>query len=225
MSTRGSAGWIAAARAGVVAVAITLCLPALPALADWREYMGKTLLVEVKTSGRTIDDVITARGGASGTDEVSTTDCDMSYRLYLSGKGRLFMYSTRIHCAGSSPHDSDDITGAIIDLTVPEGQIDTGPTGPATPYSLRVEGEEVVLHQPQTDYVSSGDGYVITRSNSSGAYAWRIRFADDCALNVAGAASYRMEYRSTDSDYYQLKDSDWIYEVKTVSCQVVDGFQ
>jgi hypothetical protein len=197
---------------------------ATPAAAAWRDFMGKTLVVEVQTGGRTVNDVIKAKGGADENDVVRNDACKMTYRLYLSTKGRLFMFLSHIACVGSDPYDYDAFNGSIFDLTVPEGKIDAGKDTAPTPYRVKDDGDEVVIDQPQTDYVWHGSGYISTISNASGNSATRIRFADDCSMSVEGQGGYRMEFQSTDSDYYSLQDTNWTYELKTVSCRVVDGF-
>jgi hypothetical protein len=210
---------------GALLAAGAMTMLTSPAMADWRDYMGKMLVADVKASSRTINDVISARGGASETDDVINSECDMIYRLYLSSKGRLFMFLSRIACAGSDPFDPEAPNGSIFDLTVAEGMSDNGRDSPQTPYSTKFEADEMVITQRQIDYTWKGIGYQTTFSNATGLYTTRIRFADDCSISIEGKSSYRMEYLSTDSDYYSLQDNESTYDLKTVSCRVVEGFQ
>lgn len=216
MKTR--AAWL-----GGLALPTVLATPG-PAVADWRDFMGKTMVVEVESVSRTDHDTIEARGGAAETDDVYSSRCTATYHIYVSSKARLFMHTPRIRCEGSDPYTYDKVTGTVFDLTQPSGVMDSGDPQFAFPYTLEEYGDELVQKMPQTDYTYRSDGSVMTNSRSSGSYEFRIRFAADCGVTGSGETGYRMEYRSTTSSYMQVQDVRST-GYSTVSCRIVDGFQ
>lgn len=213
-------------RAGAIAaVMLAACLLASPALAGWRDYMGKTLIFDAQTDGRTETDVVTARGGASSTDDIYKNDCRLIYHAYFSGKGRLFLHSSRSHCRGTDPYTSDQASGSVYDLTVSSGLTEATETMPPLPYSVSQDGDELVIEQPQTDYSWKGGGYITTLSGSSGGYQIRLRLGAECGMSMEGELSYRYEFDSTTSDFYTLQDTHSTYTLEAQGCQVVDGFR
>ncbi len=209
---------------GTVAVA-AIALTATPAAAGWRDFMGKTMIVELESVTRTENDTIEAGGGASDNDDVYNSRCTFTYHIYVSSRARLFMHTPRMKCEGSDPYAVDKVTGVMFDLTQPSGVMDSGDPQFAFPYTLEERGDELVQKLPQEDYTYRSDGSVMTNSRSSGSYEYRIRFAPDCSLTGSGEVSYRMEYRSTTSDYMQVQDVHSSGTYSAISCRVVDGFQ
>lgn len=208
----------------MLAVSALVAVSATPAMAGWREYVGKTLVIESEMNSRTETDVITAKGGASADDTIDSSRCRFRYHVYVSSKQRLFLYTTRWQCDDNDEVTRDIASGTIYDLSASAGVSDPGSDWTGTPYRVTEEGDELILDQPAANFINTSSGSVTTISNASGGNQMRFRFSDDCGLSFSDEESYRMEYRSTDSDYYALQDTHAKSTTTSTACRVVDGF-
>lgn len=208
----------------VISGLLVAMVAATPAMAGWRDYLGKTLVVEAEVTSRTEYGNAVTRGGATPSDPVSTSSCRFRYHVYVSNRLRLFLFSTRWQCDGSDASSSEKASGTIYDLSSPRGVSDAGANWPGAPFAVVEEGDDLVLDQPTADVVSRSEGSVFTVTNASGGTQMRFRFAADCGLSFSSAETFRSEYRSTDSDYYVEEDVRSNSTTTSTSCRVVDGF-
>jgi hypothetical protein len=202
-----------------------MALSGTPAAAGWRDFVGKTLVVETEMTSRSETDTITARGGASAEDTIDNSHCRFEYRVYVSSKQRLFLFTTRWQCNDGDEISRDTVDGTIYDLSGSSGVSDPGPSWTGTPYTVTEEGDELILQQPAANLVNTSNGAVTTITNALGGNQMRFRFTGDCGMSFSDEESYRMEYRSTDSDYYALQDTRSKSTTESTACRVVDGFQ
>lgn len=206
-------------------MALALAAMATPAAAGWQDYMGKTIIVMVRSAGHTTVDAIEVRG-TEYEDRVTEFDCLITYHIYISSKGRAFQSQHESECQGEEPSTSNQKSGDIFDLTKERGIVESNGDYAVHPYVLTVEPDAIVLDRPAHDHVYRDPGgvFVSTTSNSAGNDRLRIDFDPFCEFYQEGDWSFRTEYVEPGGAYI-LDDTQINYRSVTIGgCKLVEGF-